>query len=90
VFVETELPLDLWHQGVRYEVFIHMPLIEDYSRTANNLQAAIDNLAVFTLILHSYDWRYGLIVSSPPTSQVTRFLVKLPRPPQERDGWEEG
>jgi hypothetical protein len=28
---------------VRFEVFIHMPLLEDYTAAENNLQAAVDN-----------------------------------------------
>jgi hypothetical protein len=26
-----------WHQVVRFEVFIHMPLLEDYTAAENNL-----------------------------------------------------
>jgi hypothetical protein len=85
VFVDTEPPPDRWHQGVRYEVFIHIPLIEDYSAAADNLQEAIDNPAAYALIRRRYDWRYGLVDGAPATARATRFPARLPRPPPGRD-----
>jgi hypothetical protein len=55
-FVSTsEPPPDLWFQGVRYEVFIHLPLLDDYTSVANDLQAAIDNPEAFAPIRRHYD-----------------------------------
>jgi hypothetical protein len=85
VFVDTEPPPDRWHQGVRYEVFIHIPLIEDYSAAADNLQEAIDNLAAYAPILRRYDWRYDLVDGAPATARATRFPARLPRSPPDQD-----
>nr|TKW20534.1 hypothetical protein SEVIR_4G094900v2 [Setaria viridis] len=38
--VSAEPPSTYWQQGTRYEVFIHMPLLEDYTAAACNLQQA--------------------------------------------------
>jgi hypothetical protein len=85
VFVDTEPPPDRSHQGVRYEVFIHIPLIEDYSAAADNLQEAIDNPAAYVPIRCRYDWRHGLVDGAPATARATRFSARLPRPPPDRD-----
>ncbi|KAJ1255816.1 hypothetical protein BS78_K154400 [Paspalum vaginatum] len=84
VNVFTEKP-DPWHQGARYEVFLHMPLIEDYTAAARNLQAAIDNPASIAPIRRRYDWRYGLIDGSPPEA-LSGFPARLPRPPLDKEG----
>jgi hypothetical protein len=62
-----------------------MPLIEDYSAVADNLQEAIDNPATYAPIRRRYDWRYGLVDGAPTIAWAIRFPAKLPRPPQERD-----
>jgi hypothetical protein len=77
----SELPPDLSFQGVRYEVFIHLPPLEDYTAVANDLQAAIDNPEAFAPIRRRYDWRHGLVDGSLPTARA-RYPTKLPRPPQ--------
>jgi hypothetical protein len=56
VYIGTEPPPEPWHQGARYEVFIHMPLLEDYSAAARDLQRAIDNPSSITPIRRHYDW----------------------------------
>jgi hypothetical protein len=68
--------------------FLHMPLMEDYSAAARDLQSAVDNPASITPIRWRFDWRYGLVDGAPPTAR-SRFLARLPRPPHdfgERDG----
>nr|TKW03954.1 hypothetical protein SEVIR_7G077200v2 [Setaria viridis] len=64
-------------QGTRYEVFIHMPLLEDYTAAARNLQQAVDNLESITSVRRRYEWRYGLDARS-------RFPT---RPPWEPEQW---
>lgn len=58
-----------------------MPLVEDYTAVAKDLQAVIDNPTAFNPIRRRYDWRYGLIDGSPPTARA-RFPTKMSRPPQ--------
>jgi hypothetical protein len=45
VFVATEMLPEPWYQGVRFQVFIHMPTIEDVTGVKHDLQVAIDNPA---------------------------------------------
>jgi hypothetical protein len=45
VFVATEMLPEPWHQGVHFQVFIHMPTIEDVTGVKHDLQVAIDNPA---------------------------------------------
>jgi hypothetical protein len=82
VYIGTEPPLEPWHQGARYEVFIHMPLLEDYSAAARDLQRTIDNPSSITPIRRRFDWRYGLVDGAPPTAR-SRFPARLPRPPRD-------
>ncbi|CAO2147115.1 unnamed protein product [Urochloa humidicola] len=65
VFVTNRL-MESWHQGVRFEVFIHMPLVEDYTAVINNLQAAVANPASVVRVRRHYDRRYGLPDGAPP------------------------
>jgi hypothetical protein len=88
VFVGPDPPPESWHQGARFEVFLHMPLMEDYSAVARDLQSAVDNQASITPIRRRFDWRYNLVDGAPPTAR-SRFPARLPRPPHdfgERDG----
>ncbi|CAN6356994.1 unnamed protein product [Urochloa humidicola] len=79
VFVSTK-PQEFWHQGARFQVFLHMPVIEDYSAVANNLQAAVDNPAAVVPLRRYFDWRYGLPDGAPPGARPA-FPARLPRPP---------
>jgi hypothetical protein len=88
VFVGPDPPPESWHQGARFQVFLHMPLMEDYSAVARNLQSAVDNPASITPIRRRFDWRYNLVDGAPPTAR-SRFPARLPRPQHdfgERDG----
>jgi hypothetical protein len=88
VFVGPDPPPESWHQGARFEVFLHMPLMEDYSAPARDLQSVVDNPASITPIRRRFDWRYGLVDGAPPTAR-SRFSARLPHPPHdfgERDG----
>nr|TKW29143.1 hypothetical protein SEVIR_3G377000v2 [Setaria viridis] len=63
----SEIPKKVWlafahsPQGARYEIFIHMPLLEDYTAAARNLQQAVDAPENITPIRRRYEWRYGLV-----------------------------
>jgi hypothetical protein len=88
VFVSLDPLPESWHQGGRFEIFLHMPLMEDYSAAARDLQSAVDNPASITPIRRRFDWRYGLVDGASPTAR-SRFPARLPRPPHdfgERDG----
>jgi hypothetical protein len=82
VYTSLGPPPEAWHQGNRYEVFIHMPLLEDYTAAACNLQEVVDNPANFTPVILRYDWHYGLIDSSPPEAKL-RYPICLPKPPKQ-------
>ncbi|CAN6217852.1 unnamed protein product [Urochloa humidicola] len=84
----SETPPDSWHQGARFPVFIHMPLVEDYSVAANDLQSAVDNPSSIKPIRRNYTWRYGIVDGSPPGTRAA-FPARLPRPPPLQDGGEE-
>lgn len=85
VFISAEPPPESWQQGARYEVFIHMPPLEDYSATARNLQEAIDNPASIMPIHWRYEWHYDLVDGAPSDAR-SRFPTHLPRPPREPKG----
>nr|TKW17005.1 hypothetical protein SEVIR_5G337100v2 [Setaria viridis] len=92
--VSAEPPPTSWQQGARYEVFIHMPLLEDYTAAARNLEHAVTNPENITPIHRRYEWRYGLVDGAPPDAR-SRFPARLPRPPREpeqrnRDDHEDG
>ncbi|CAO2182359.1 unnamed protein product [Urochloa humidicola] len=80
----SEAPPEPWHQGARFQVFIHMPVVEDYSAAANNLQDVIDNLGSFTPIRRTYTWRYGLVDGAPLEARSS-FPARLPLPPREKE-----
>ncbi|RLN43485.1 hypothetical protein C2845_PM01G46250 [Panicum miliaceum] len=93
VFV-AEAPPEHWHQGATFEVFLHMPLLEDYSAVEGNLQEAVSNPGSITPIRRSYEWRYGLVDDAPPGSR-SRYPARLQRPPRKpagsgRDGTSNG
>lgn len=77
-----ETPPESWHQGFCYEVFIHLPLLEDYSAVAHNLQEAVDNPGNVVPVRRTYNWRYGVVDGTPPGTKP-RFPTRLPRPPRE-------
>ncbi|CAN6211672.1 unnamed protein product [Urochloa humidicola] len=54
VFISNR-PQECWHQGVRFQVFLHMPVIEDYSAAVNNLQEAVANPAGVVPVRRYYD-----------------------------------
>nr|TKW08179.1 hypothetical protein SEVIR_6G012100v2 [Setaria viridis] len=80
--VSAEPPPTSWQQGARYEVFIHMPLLEDFTAAARNLEHAVNNPENITPIRRRYEWRYGLVDGAPPDAR-SRFPARLPRPPRE-------
>ncbi|CAN6372184.1 unnamed protein product [Urochloa humidicola] len=84
----SETPPDSWHQGARFPVFIHMPLVEDYSAAANDLQSTVDNPSSIKPIRRNYTWCYGIVDGSPPGTRAA-FPARLPRPPPLQDGGEE-
>ncbi|CAO2203773.1 unnamed protein product [Urochloa humidicola] len=61
-----------------------MPMVEDYSAAANNLQDVIDNPGSFTPIRRTYTWRYGLVDGAPPEARSS-FPARLPHPPREKE-----
>ncbi|CAN6203027.1 unnamed protein product [Urochloa humidicola] len=86
---ECDLP-DRWQQGIRYEVFLHIGVVEDYSAASLDLQGAVANLAAFTSVRRPYVWRYGVMDGAPEGTRA-RFPVRLPRPPREpEDGGRDG
>ena len=80
---ERELQ-ERWQQGIRYEVFLHIGLVEDYSAAATDLHGAVANPAAFTPIRRPYVWRYGLVDGAPAEAR-SRFPARLPLPPRERE-----
>ncbi|CAO2179602.1 unnamed protein product [Urochloa humidicola] len=81
VFI-SERPPEFWQLGVRFEVFLHKPVIEDYSAVENNLQAAVSNPASVVPVRRFYDWRYGLEDGAPPGARPV-FPARLPLLPRE-------
>lgn len=49
---------------MRYEVFIHLAMLEDYSTASYNLHEA--TTANFVPVRRPYIWRYGLVDGVPP------------------------
>ncbi|CAO2201038.1 unnamed protein product [Urochloa humidicola] len=81
VEVHTAEPAtDRWQQGLKFEVFIHMPVLEDYTAATVNLQAAVENN--FQPVRRTYEWRYGLEDGAPPGARA-RFPARIPKPPKE-------
>nr|TKV97270.1 hypothetical protein SEVIR_9G483300v2 [Setaria viridis] len=84
----SEIPKKIWlafahsPQGARYEIFIHMPLLEDYTAAARNLQQAVDAPENITPIRRRYEWRYGLVDGAPSDARSC-FPARLPKPPRE-------
>jgi hypothetical protein len=76
VFVDTEPPLDRWHRGVRYEVFIRGRRQPPRgNRQPGRLRADPPPLR---LAVQSGRRR-------PAMARATRFPAKLPHPPPDRD-----
>lgn len=80
---------DWWQQGIRYEVFIHVGLVEDYTAAAHDLHGAISNPAAFKPVKRPYVWLYGL-VDGAPTDARAKFPARLPLPPREPANRERG
>lgn len=76
-FTFTEPPPEAWHQGVRFRVFIHLGVLEDYTAARRNLQEAVDNPASITPVRRRFDWRYGVLDGAPPGTRST-FPARLP------------
>ncbi|CAO1939196.1 unnamed protein product [Urochloa humidicola] len=75
-----EVMPESWHQGARFQMFIHMPIVEDYSAVANDLQEAASNPGGIKPVTRNYTWRYGLPDGAPPEARLP-----LPsRLPEER------
>nr|TKW39447.1 hypothetical protein SEVIR_1G179500v2 [Setaria viridis] len=83
VTITTSLP-DRWQQGVRYEVFLHLGVLEDYTAAARDLDGAINNPSAFTPTRRGYAWRYGLPDGAPSDAR-SKFPAKLPRPPRDTE-----
>nr|TKW26131.1 hypothetical protein SEVIR_3G166400v2 [Setaria viridis] len=85
VFVTKELP-KRWQQGIRYEIFLQIGLVEDYSTTAHDLPSAAANPAAFAPIRRPYVWHYNIIDGALADTR-SRFPTRLPKPicppPQE-------
>lgn len=81
VFVTTEPPPEALHLGARFPVFIHMPLLEDYTAAKNDLQAALDNPDMIIPERRRYEWRYGVPDGAPPGTRPI-FPTRLPKPPR--------
>ena len=80
---ERELQ-ERWQQGIRYEVFLHIGLVEDYSAAATDLHGAVANPVAFTPIRRPYVCRDGLVDGAPAEAR-SRFPARLPLPPRERE-----
>ncbi|CAN6333854.1 unnamed protein product [Urochloa humidicola] len=78
----SEAPPDRWQQGVRYEVFLHIGLVEDYTAASSDLQGAVSNPQAFTPVRRPYKWRYGLMDGAPANSRST-YPMQLPLPPRD-------
>nr|TKV92550.1 LOW QUALITY PROTEIN: hypothetical protein SEVIR_9G168700v2 [Setaria viridis] len=83
VTITTSLP-DRWQQGVRYEVFLHLGVLEDYTAAARDLDGAINNPSAFTPTLRGYAWRYGLPDGAPSDAR-SKFPARLPHPPRDTE-----
>lgn len=75
-------PPEKWQQGIRYEVFIHLDLLEDYMTASYDLQGAVNNSEKFTPMRRPYAWRYS-IVDGALVEGRSAFLARLPLPPSE-------
>ncbi|KAG2567434.1 hypothetical protein PVAP13_7NG356124 [Panicum virgatum] len=73
---------DRWQQGVRYEIFIHLGVIEDSTAVAQDLQGTVSNPAAFKPVRRGYAWRYGLADGSLADT-IAKFSTRLPLPPRE-------
>ncbi|CAO2170287.1 unnamed protein product [Urochloa humidicola] len=82
VVVNERWQPERWQQGVRYKVFLHVGLVEDYTAAADDLQGAVNNPGAFTPICRPYTWYYG-VEDGAPASMAARYPIRLPRPPRE-------
>ncbi|CAO1940312.1 unnamed protein product [Urochloa humidicola] len=80
VVVNERYQPERWQQGVRYVVFIHIGLVEDYTAAASDLQGAVANPGAFAPVRRPYVWRYGLEDGAPADAR-SRYPARLPRPP---------
>nr|TKW04868.1 hypothetical protein SEVIR_7G138200v2 [Setaria viridis] len=80
---------DRWQQGICYEVFIHVDLVEDYTAAAHDLHGVISNPAAFKPVKRPYIWRYGLVDGALVDAQA-KFPVCLPLLPHEPANHERG
>ncbi|CAN6347307.1 unnamed protein product [Urochloa humidicola] len=83
VVVIERWQLERWQQGVRYKVFLHVGLVEDYTAVAQDLHGAVNNPSTFTPIRSPYVWHYG--VEDGGNASTARYPARLPLPPRERD-----
>nr|TKV96712.1 hypothetical protein SEVIR_9G447000v2 [Setaria viridis] len=83
VSITTSQP-DRWQQGVRYEVFLHLGVLEDYTAAARDLDSAINNPSAFAPIRRGYAWRYGL-PDGAPSDACSNFPARLPRPSRDTE-----
>ncbi|RLN12941.1 hypothetical protein C2845_PM09G13030 [Panicum miliaceum] len=90
---EQEL-LERWQQCLRFEVFLHIGVVEDYTAASHDLHGAVSNPEAFKPIRRPYFWRYGLL-DGAPAEATSRFPARLPKPPcvqeerrQDRPGQE--
>nr|CAB3462527.1 unnamed protein product [Digitaria exilis] len=78
----NQVSVTQWHQGARFEVFIHMPQLEDYSAARKYLEDGIDIPVGFAPTTRRYEWRYGVLDGAPQGTRP-RFPARLPKPPHK-------
>nr|TKW15256.1 hypothetical protein SEVIR_5G225400v2 [Setaria viridis] len=71
-------------QGLRYEVFLHWGLLEDYTTATHDLQGAIANPTAFAPLWRLYVWCYGVMDGAPADAR-SKFLARLLLLPREQD-----
>lgn len=74
--------LDCWQQGVRYEVVLHLGVLEDHTAAACDLDDAVNNPSNFNSACWGYAGRYG-VPSDAPSDAHAKFPTRLPSPPRE-------
>ncbi|CAO2168544.1 unnamed protein product [Urochloa humidicola] len=66
-------------QGVRYKVYLHIRLVEDYTASADNLRGVVNNPGAFAPIRRPYVWHYGVEDGGTHLRHAT-LLASLCRP----------
>nr|TKW20782.1 LOW QUALITY PROTEIN: hypothetical protein SEVIR_4G111400v2 [Setaria viridis] len=69
--------LDRWQHGVRYEIFLHLGVLEDYTAIACDLDDVINNPSSFNPVRWGYAWRYGVSDGAPSDARA-KLPARLP------------